>query len=417
VPAQRIEATPNGWIPERSFARVEGVPLWHDLNPRLGTSFDLFGNGRTAFKASIGRYVAKTGVNIASANSPIETSINAVNRSWNDADRDYVPDCDLGNFAANGECGAIDNANFGKLNPLAARWSEDVLRGWGVRDFHWDFVTSVEHQITPDIGVTVGYNHSWYDNFRVTDNLAVTPADHDSFCVTAPRDPRLPGGGGYQVCGLADISPAKFGQVETLVTSASEFGDQTRVNDFFTVSFNTRFATGLVFGGGVSSGRTVEDACFVVDSPQNLLNCRVVTPFKAQTDLKLHGSFPLPGDVIVSGVFINLPGPSYTADYAATNAEVVPSLGRSLAGGARTVSVPLIAPQTQFEGRISRLDLRLGKSVQVTPRVRLQANLDVYNVMNANPIITLTNTFGPRWLQPEFILDGRILQVSTRLTF
>jgi hypothetical protein len=55
--------------------------------------------------------------------------------------------------------------------------------------------------------------------------------------------------------------------------------------------------------------------------------------------------------------------------------------------------------------------------VQVARQVRLQANLDVYNVFNANPIITMTNAYGPRWLQPEFILDGRIFQVSTRLTF
>ena len=47
----------------------------------------------------------------------------------------------------------------------------------------------------------------------MTDNQLVTPADYDPYCVTAPVDTRLPGGGGYQVCGLYDIKPAKFGQV------------------------------------------------------------------------------------------------------------------------------------------------------------------------------------------------------------
>ena len=54
----------NKWIGPRSFDRVDDVPNWKDINPRLGGSYDLFGNGRTALKASIGRYVAKTNVDV-----------------------------------------------------------------------------------------------------------------------------------------------------------------------------------------------------------------------------------------------------------------------------------------------------------------------------------------------------------------
>ena len=139
VPAQQVPATPWGWLPERNFAPVYAVPEWTDLNPRVGASYDLFGNGRTAIKTSLGRYVAKTNVDVPAANNPIVTSVNAASRAWNDANGNYVPDCDLGNFAANGECGAINNQNFGKNNPLAERWDTDVLHGWGVRDSNWDF--------------------------------------------------------------------------------------------------------------------------------------------------------------------------------------------------------------------------------------------------------------------------------------
>ena len=47
--------------------------------------------------------------------------------------------------------------------------------------------------------------------------MLVTPADFSPFCITAPTDSRLPGGGGYQVCGLYDVSPAKFGQVNSVI--------------------------------------------------------------------------------------------------------------------------------------------------------------------------------------------------------
>ena len=170
--------------------------------------------------------------------------------------------------------------------------------------------------------------------------------------------------------------------------------------------------------GGTSAGRTVDDHCFVIDSPQALLNCRVVTPFKALTDLKLNGSYPLPYGLSVSGVFINLPAPAYTADYAMPNSAIQPSLGRPLAGGARNATVPLIAPMTQFEKRITRLDLRLSKRQQITPRLRLQLNLDIYNALNANTVISSISTYGSaRWLQPNSILDARLLQFSGNLTF
>ena len=140
------------------------------------------------------------------------------------------------------------------------------------------------------------------------------------------------------------------------MSKSSDFGKHTFVNDFIGINVDSRFGSGALIGGGVDFGRTIEDACFVIDSPQDLLHCRVVTPFKAQAQLKLHGSLPLPGDFTVSGVFQTLSGPSVDANYPASNAVIAPSLGRNLAAcGTRVVctaraTVPLVAPQTLFEG-------------------------------------------------------------------
>ena len=60
----------NEWLGERSYEKVTGVPSWKDINPRLGAAYDVFGNGRTAIKFAIGRYVAKTNVDVPACQQP-----------------------------------------------------------------------------------------------------------------------------------------------------------------------------------------------------------------------------------------------------------------------------------------------------------------------------------------------------------
>jgi hypothetical protein len=422
VPAQQVPATPSGWIPERKFDKVEGIPLWHDLSPRVGAAYDLFGNGSTAIKFSLGRYVAKYGVDLTGANNPIQTSVNSVTRTWTDSNGNYVPDCNLSNFDTNGECGAVSNTNFGKA-AITTRYSDDVIRGFGNRPYNWDMSTEVQRQLSPAVAVTAGYYRNWFANQQVTDNTLIAPSDHSPYCVTAPMDSRLPGGGGYQVCGLYDISLAKFGQQSSLVSQASNFGEQTQLNEFVGLSVTTRFASGVRFGGGIDTGRSVTDNCFAVDSPQQLLNCHVVQPFGGQTQVKLNGSYPLPAGFAVSGVYQNVSGPQITAAYAASNAEIAPTLGRNLSAcGTRTpctatATVPLIAPGTMREPRVTRLDMRITKLFDLSPRIRLQGNLDIYNALNSSSILTIGTAYGSRWRQPTAIVDPRILQFSAQLTF
>ena len=66
VPAQRQPA--GQFVPERDLPSVDCVPCWTDLNPRLGVSYDLFGNGRTAMKVTVGRYLGVHSIDITSVN-------------------------------------------------------------------------------------------------------------------------------------------------------------------------------------------------------------------------------------------------------------------------------------------------------------------------------------------------------------
>jgi hypothetical protein len=247
--------------------------------------------------------------------------------------------------------------------------------------------------------------------------VLTVPEDFDPFCVTAPADSRLPGGGGYEVCGLYNISRAKFGQVSNLVKMSDEFGDDKEIYNGVDVSLSARLGQGIVIQGGTSTGRTLTDSCFVVDSPQGLLNCRVAPPF--QTQVKLIAVYPVPfGGLQTSVSFQSLPGPQITASRTYTNAEVRGSLGRDLASGANgTVAVPLIAPGTTYGDRLNQVDFRLSKIVRLPGNRRIQANMDLFNMFNVSAVLAQNNTFGGSWLRPTNIIQGRLLKFGGQFDF
>ena len=436
VPEQTLAAT--RFLPTRHYDKVENVPNFKDVNPRLGVAYDLTGNGRTALKLSVGRYGDLSGLFYTQVADPVTTSILTARRSWTDRNGNFIPDCDLTNFALNGECGAISNRNFGQVNPSAVRFSDEVTRGWGARPYTWDIATEVEHQLTRWMSVTGGFYHNWDGNIRALVNEAVTPADFDPYCITMPVDRGLPNGGGQRVCDLYNVSEAKFGQSSQLWRSSTSLDPagtgSTRVSNFVSGQLDARLPSGIRIGGGVDTGRSVWDTCYVADNPQQTTIiyitsavtqraveqrfCHEVQSWLANLQVKLNGSAPLPGGAMLSLTYQNVAGQQILADYTATSAQIAPSLGRPLSGGTTTVTIPLIAPYTQFEDRRTQLDLRITKAFKISPKGgRLQAMLDLYNIFNANSVLARTDTYGPAWGQPTSIIPGRMMQLGARWTF
>src|SRR5258708_3856085 len=132
IPAQTLG--PGALVPTRNLTlpEIADVPNWKDLSPRLGIAIDLFGNGKTALKASLSRYVITQTTAIASAANPANAPSNYATRTSNDLNADFVPDANLANPLANGELGALSNQNFGKAAGATA-YSTDVTNGFGVR--------------------------------------------------------------------------------------------------------------------------------------------------------------------------------------------------------------------------------------------------------------------------------------------
>jgi hypothetical protein len=419
---------PGPLVPNRNYtvARYDWYN-WKDLSPRVAAVYDLFGTGKTAVRFNAGRYVLAGDNTVGNVFSILA---NTVTRSWNDqnslgVNNDYVPQCDLLNPLANGECGAISDLRFGTQVPSTA-YDPEVLNGWGKRGYNWEFSAGVQHELTNKVGLDVGFFRRIYGNFTVTDNRAVTSTDYTSYSIPAPADSRLPGGGGNTVSSLLDLNPNRVGQVDNYVTFTDNFGTQTEHWNGVDFTLNARPAQGVLLQGGVSTGRTSFNNCEVRSKVPEL---NITAPFavntgapycditeKMRTQVKLLGTYTVPKvDVVFSSTFQSLPGPLVAANYVALNGLIQPSLGRPLSGGALNATVNLVEPGTMYGQRLNQLDLRFAKVLRFG-RTKSAINFDLYNSLNANAITSQNNNFAA-WQVPLSILDARLFKISAQFDF
>ncbi|HKC57406.1 MAG TPA: carboxypeptidase regulatory-like domain-containing protein, partial [Vicinamibacterales bacterium] len=426
-PAQDVGPTPLAPTRNVSFSKTDGLSL-HDLNPKLSAAYDLFGDGKTAVKTSLNRYVEQYTVGgIAGGRNPINRLANSTTRSWGDANGNYTPDCNLLDLNANGECGAAASRNFGTA-VAEQNFDEDILNGWGKRIYNWEFTAGVQREILPRVSVDATYFRRWYGNFTVVDNRAVGPADFSQFSITAPSDPRLPDGGGYVVSGLYDVSPARFGVTDNITTFAKNYGKEVRLWNGFAVGTSARPVSGLLLQAGLDSGTLTQDVCEVRANLPEWTITDVLGPYAGPTNpychseqpltqFKLLGSYTIPKVALqVSATFQDLPGPELQANYTASNAQVVPTLGRNLAAGANaTVTVNLVKPGTMYGPRLNQLDLRFGRAVSLG-RARATVNLDLYNALNVDTVLTMSNAYAT-WQRPQSIILARFAKIGVQFDF
>ena len=425
--------------PGFQFPRTEGVRGYNDITPRLGGAYDLFGNGRTAVKVSMSKYLqAAYSGEAYTVNNPAVTLVQTTSRGWSDANRNWVAECDFLNPAANGECQAWSNLNWGRQGQTTAV-NPEVQEGWGKRNSDWQFSAGVQHELLPRISVDVSYSRRWWSNFFVTHNRALGPQDWDQVTLTAPIDDRLPGGGGYPVTFLTRNTNAALGATNSYYTTTSDFGDETRYWHGVDVSLNARLAGGLVVQGGTSTGRGIQDTCAVeigrFGAPQLIIDgtpeCSATEPFL--TSFRGLAAYTIPKvDVLVSGIFRSQPnaqpggdvatnGSSRSATYQMTPAQFQAATGRPLRAGITSESVNLLLPGQLYGDRIYGLDLRMAKVVRVRG-TRANIGIDLYNLANANTPTAYEAVFNPdpalnSWQRPTAVLQPRFMRFSVQFDF
>lgn len=394
------------FVPERRFAKTDDLTNLKDMNPRIGAAYDLFGNGRTAVKAFMGRFIVGLSGEVPAL--PAEAVASSATRTWNDRNGDFVPQ--------ESELGPLSNSRFGSPSPSSLIVDDRVRFGWGNRANTWQTIVSLDHEIMRGFGVQVAYYRTSLGNQSYTENRLVEPGDFDEYCVTAPTDARLGSISGSQVCGLYDVKPSKFGQVQNFQTLA---GDRmVQLFNGVDVNLSGRFDNGASLNGGLAFGNNETDNCGIaVDSPQALRFCRTVFSWSEDVQFKINGSYPLPWSLRTSFVYQNIPGFPIDALHTVTSAMAAPSLRRNFsAGGNATSEIALLERNEMFEERTQIIDLRFSRRVTFG-RTNITGNVDISNLLNANTPQYVNPQYGPQWLKVNNAMSARVFRLGVQVGF
>ena len=405
------------FVPFRQFDSRSDVPNWNDLALRFGFAWDVQGNGKTAVKVGVGKYVRAYSTGFADTYDP--NFYTSQTLAWTDLNADDVAQGARGCVYRTPGC-EIDfstlAANFG-AKPLQS--PADGIR----RPYQIETNLSLQREVVPGTSVTVSYFRRDYRNQIWSDNIAIDPSDYTAVPVPSPTG---------EVITVYNLNPARASAFNLLdANSPTNYRKYTGVD----VNFNSRMK-GLTLFGGVSAGHQVTNTCQVED-PNQLRFCDQAPlgiPF--YTQIKIAGSYALPWAVQVSGSFQSYPGDARNSTVDGTTAlnngtvlaedpslRVIWPVDRAtfkvLTGQTLTqssVNVPLNAPGTKFLDRQNQLDVRITRNFKLRG-VTLQAQADAYNALNTGVVLNAVQTYGTALDRPASILQGRLFRFGMQAKF
>ena len=437
---------------------------YKDWTPKVATSWDVFGDGKTAVKVNYAKYVLGQALVVGGLASQPGYNVQLTSsRTWVDNDRDFIPDCDLTNPAAQGPtltgnqrqvdtCNAPVGANLNFYsNTLIPNLAvqDDARYGWGKRPYSWEFSLSGQQDLGRGIAVYGGTFWRWFGNFLITDNTTGTVADYTPYSVSTSLIPPAPSfSGGQQLPGdiysgtFYNINPGV--QVNNLQGLSKTMFPGSNVYDHwfgYDVGLNARLPQGIIFQGGLSTGHQTTDYCDVQDPakagnnalvemlasppvgqfPSALASCHMAQNWLTQ--VKFLGSYTIPKvDVQVGASFQSIPGVEYSAQYAAPNSDLARpasqgGLGRLPSGGVATgtTTVNLLPPGANYGPRLNQIDARFAKVLRLG-RTRGVLGLDLYNLLNVDTITNASPLYAT-WLAPQNVVAPRLAKVSITYDF
>jgi hypothetical protein len=360
----------------KQFDPVHGDPLWHNWAPRIAATYDLFGNGRTAVKASWGKYLDQIGTGTPpNPNANLNQTYN-----WNDLNGDFV--FQPGNAVWNGS--QYVGGEFGSLtrtaNLAVSPFNKDIRR-----PYTNELDVSVDHQLFPNTAVEASFIHTRQHDVQgtVDQSMAQWPTLYSQVPLIDP--------GRDGVLGTADDLPITvYSLNQGAVTSTQTLNDDRLALHYNGVDFNvTQRSSKMNLLFGYTYSHTRQDI-ISLSNPNNVFVNAGGEAGGRRHNLKATGSYQLKYGILLAGNFRLQSGLPITRTWT------IPACSSRVPTDCLPSSTTVNAePRGSVElPWLPTLDLRIGRNFAFRGADQLELSVDAYNVTNANTVFNVRTTTG-----------------------
>jgi hypothetical protein len=407
------------FVEARTFSKTSCMPCWWDFAPRFGVSYDLFGNARTALKGTINKYMAGQTLSYARRYNPL--ALQSDTRDWQDLNGDDT--------AQENEIGPSNNLAFG-LPVFSFRPGPDGVN----REYDIETSLAVQHELTRGLSVSGSWFRRSTYNQRRTDNLLVSSADYFPVNVINPLD--------GSTLTVYNLNPNKRGQLDRIDGNSTDGDLRSRTYNGFEIGMNGRLH-GAQFFGGWTFDRLLSTECDAIDNPNFYQGYAATTNVAMHSgwcdesnldmplrhEFKLSGSYTFPYDIQVNAALQSYAGPARGTYMQITTSTrypagcvgcpvgqlVIPNLVTA-PGTPTSMNIALLAPGTDYYGRLNQLDLGFRKLFRFG-RYQYSAQADLFNFTNNGYVKSETLLYGTALGRPTSNLQPRTLRLAMQMRF
>jgi hypothetical protein len=429
------EESPAGrFQPARKYGPIK-MPIWKDLAPRFGVVYDLFGNAKTAVKFSYNRYNESRTTLFANNYNPLR--VLSAQLQWTDVNRDDIAQGERGCVYLTAGC----EINFATLPLTFGQPRLNTVDPNFKRVYNLETAIGVQHELISRVSVSANYYRRTFENLKVTDNLLRTMGDYQAYSLFHPIT-----GQPFQVW---DVKPAAAPLVENYDTNSN---GRSHIYHGIDLTINGRLPGGAMLFGGFATEKNLRNICDEPDDPNMLLYCNDAdNGIPWRPTFKLSGTVPIAWGVSISATWQDLAGrplgltttagnkisgPGYGdtgspvgTNWQITNTTTYPTncpapcpAGQAVfpAGAPRltspSVTVPLVAPGTEFLDRVRQFDVSVAKTFRVG-RTGFTGQLDIFNVGNSNAVAAVASTLynTAAYNRPGSVLQARMLRLGVQV--
>jgi hypothetical protein len=372
LPAQSSPASPfaganiGGFATQaRSFDEIRDVVKWNTAGPRISAIFDVSGDGKTAAKASAGRYyyiLSTGGGGVSNVNKNGSYSEQYV---WNDANGDHR--FQLGEQTGTPVVSAV-LVNGQILTSIDPNFS---------RPYTDEYTFSVDRELMANFKLSTNVTYRRERQLQASMN----PDNPYDSVLTKAVDP---GPDGF--AGTGDDREYGFFARTSALNRTIITNDPKVVQSYKGIEFTLtkRFANRWQMLAGYTLSKNKLDDVSVDTSPNFLINANgnITTSSSADrpNQFKFTGMYIMPWhDVILSGNFSAQQGPPFTRQI-------------SRAVGFATNQIINLEPlgNTRID-TLTKIDVRLGKQFKLANSRLFEASIDFDNLANANTVWGVRN--------------------------